>query len=230
MTILGIETATVVCGAAVVMNGKILAESTIAEPHAHTAMLMTQVEEAIRRSGISLGDVEGFAVSIGPGSFTGLRIGVSVAKGLAWASGKRLTAVPTLRAMALTAVRHGHVAGSGLLLAALNSRRNELYRELFELVPDGLNPVSEMCVMTPEELLAELNDRAVTIVTDSQAFREKALLHPKLQVLSPEASRCSAADVALEGESRLLLGMDADPSALEPMYGKEFQTTLRATS
>jgi tRNA threonylcarbamoyladenosine biosynthesis protein TsaB len=78
--ILGIETATAVCAAAVAGGGHVFAESSLEEKYIHAERLMSMVDEVLRESGRSLAALDAIAVSIGPGSFTGLRIGLSVAK------------------------------------------------------------------------------------------------------------------------------------------------------
>jgi tRNA threonylcarbamoyladenosine biosynthesis protein TsaB len=98
--ILGIETATSVCSVALGENGRITAIRESTSPNAHSAVLTRFIEDLFRETGYPLQRIDAIAVSMGPGSYTGLRIGVAAAKGLCYALGKPLIAVPTLRAMA----------------------------------------------------------------------------------------------------------------------------------
>ncbi len=92
MKVLGIETATGVCGVAVVEEEALLAERWSSEQHIHSERIVRSVQVVLSESHLELHEVDGIAVSIGPGSFTGLRIGLSAAKGLCYASGKPLVA------------------------------------------------------------------------------------------------------------------------------------------
>src|SRR5712692_6734191 len=100
MIVLGIETATAVCGAAIVEDAGVRAEASIEAEHIHSEKLISLIDEALNRATIPFSSIDSVAVSIGPGSFTGLRIGLSVAKGLVYAGGKSLAAVSTLEALA----------------------------------------------------------------------------------------------------------------------------------
>jgi tRNA threonylcarbamoyl adenosine modification protein YeaZ len=105
--ILAIETATELCGVALVDRHTCIASRTVVEKNIHSERLMVLVDEVLREAGIAVGALSGIAVSIGPGSFTGLRIGLSAAKGLAYARSLPLLAVPTLDALAYEARRLG---------------------------------------------------------------------------------------------------------------------------
>jgi tRNA threonylcarbamoyladenosine biosynthesis protein TsaB len=122
MNVLGIETATGVCGAALAVNGVIAAVEEIDRQKIHAEKLVSLVTAVLRAGGITPRDLDGIAVSIGPGSFTGLRIGLSAAKGLAYATGVPLLAVPTLEALANRAERDGILPSEGWLCAALDAR------------------------------------------------------------------------------------------------------------
>src|SRR5258706_14324961 len=104
MKILGIESATVVCAAAIIENGCVRSERTLIAPRIHSEKIISLIDESLDDANITPTELEGVAVSIGPGSFTGLRIGLSVAKGLAYALDKPIVAVPTLEALAANTV------------------------------------------------------------------------------------------------------------------------------
>ncbi|HEX8299996.1 MAG TPA: tRNA (adenosine(37)-N6)-threonylcarbamoyltransferase complex dimerization subunit type 1 TsaB [Rubricoccaceae bacterium] len=125
MTVLGIETATDVCSVGVVRDGAILAAAHVAVPRSHATRLALLVQEALAHARLAATDLDGVAVSAGPGSYTGLRIGASLARGLCLATGARLLAVPTMEALAAEADPLVH-AGEALVVA-LPSRRGEAY-------------------------------------------------------------------------------------------------------
>lgn len=100
MQLLAIETATDICSVAFVQNNTVLSEVNIYEPRRHAELLAPAIEDQSKRHSIQFSDLDAVAVSIGPGSFTGLRIGLSIAKGLIFGTDIQLIAVPTLLASA----------------------------------------------------------------------------------------------------------------------------------
>ena len=126
--ILHIETAVDVCSVAIANEGKIISLRESYEPRVHAAMTAVFVKEAVEEAGITLHDVDAIAVSKGPGSYTGLRIGVATAKGLCFSLDKPLIAVDTLRAMAATyLLDHPFVSIDNLLVPLIDARRMEVY-------------------------------------------------------------------------------------------------------
>ncbi len=221
MNVLGIETATAVCGAALVRDGKIAEESFFDEGRVHAEKLIGQIIAVLGPAGPA--DLGGIAVSIGPGSFTGLRIGVSVAKGIAFARGIPLVGVPTLEALAARAAAIDRLTPGTRLLAALDARRDEVYCQLFDVTEGGPVAVWESRDAKLGELAEELGGGGVRVTGDASA-RVLAWpgMPPAMESVSPQALRCGAASVAVIGTSLLLAGKADDPSALEPRYIKEF--------
>ncbi len=228
MTVLGIETATAVCGAALVVDGCVVAESSVREKNVHAEKLLTLVKGVLAQSGRPLSEVSGLAISIGPGSFTGLRIGLSVAKGLSFATGMPLVAVPTLEALA---ERLGgmHPKGKpGNVLAMIDARRDEVYCQLFRIEGEQTVRVWEERDRTLEEVQREIAGMTVTVTGDANEKFGAWLRNggsgdsAGIRFADPELSLCSAATVALHGERLLGDGRRDDPGLLEPRYIKEF--------
>ena len=221
MNVLGIETATSVCAVALVREGKVAGESLLDEGRIHAEKLMGQIVAVLGSGGLeSLGAV---AVSIGPGSFTGLRIGLSVAKGIAFARDIPLAAVPTLGALALHAAGTDNLERGTRLLAALEARRDEVYCQLFEVTEEDVVPLWEARDLTLEELMGELDGSEVRVTGEAAG---KLLSRPgragNLSAVSPKALRSSGASVAILGGKLLREGKADDPSFLEPRYIKDF--------
>lgn len=136
--ILNIETATSVCSVALSENGKLICFKENNEGQSHARLLTTLIRECIAEAGLSLNNLDAIAVSKGPGSFTGLRIGVSTAKGLCYSLDKPLVSVNTLLSMA--ALFKGiHQPGSDMLLCPMiDARRMEVYTAIFDFKLDFL--------------------------------------------------------------------------------------------
>jgi len=225
--ILGIETATIVCGAAVVVDGKVLSEAQIAEKNVHAENIMRLIDEVLKQSHLSLNELDAVAVSIGPGSFTGLRIGLSVTKGLVYATGKPLVAVPTLRALAQRAVDAG-VVETQYILPAIDARRDEVYCQLFRLNGTSIEPEWEERDLWLSRLFDEIGERSISVTGDAihkiQAHQEAK----KLRFVTGEFASCSAGTVAMVGEQMACMNMFVDAGTVEPKYVKEFYSTFRS--
>ncbi len=155
MRILAIETATWTCSVALVRDGVVLAERGERTESSHARTLPRVVGEVMDDAGERLERGDAVAVSIGPGSFTGLRIGLSFAKGLGFSRGLRLLGVPTLDALALAAP-----AWDGRLCAALDARKREVYAAVYERSGDRIVRRGEACAITAEGLAAALDAMA----------------------------------------------------------------------
>ena len=129
--ILNIETATKVCSVAIGENGKVIAEAELRGQQSHAGNLTLLVEQCLKEIGRSLSDLDAIAVSHGPGSYTGLRIGLSTAKGMCYALEKPLITVNTLGALAnVTAMRFPHE--NAVYCPMIDARRMEVYTAIFD--------------------------------------------------------------------------------------------------
>jgi tRNA threonylcarbamoyladenosine biosynthesis protein TsaB len=132
--ILLIETATEVCSAAIAVDGRVVAIEEASDTNQHAALLTLQIESCVRRSGITLADLDAVAVSRGPGSYTSLRVGASVAKGICYALDKPLLAIDTLEALA-NASREWTSASlqeECTFVPMLDARRQEVWTAVFD--------------------------------------------------------------------------------------------------
>jgi tRNA threonylcarbamoyladenosine biosynthesis protein TsaB len=223
VTVLGIETSTAVCGAALVRDGRVASEALLEMDRVHAERLIGQIDDVLRSGRARLADLTGLAVSIGPGSFTGLRIGVSVAKGLAYARTIPLVGVPTLEALARHACAVEGMATGTRLLAALDARRDEVYCQFFTVV-DGLpQSAGDACDLTVTAVAARLSD-SETVLTGTGAEKIFGAVSGlrRIRMASRQALRCSASSVALLGEMLLQAGKADDTARLEPRYIKDF--------
>lgn len=225
MTLLALETATDVCSVALLQETQVIVELTLARPRAHAENLVTLIRDALQYGGVTVAAVDAVAVSQGPGSYTGLRIGASTAKGLATAVDAQLVPVPSLEALAAAAA--GGAAPGDLIGALFQARRDEVYAAAFRVTDTGaVAPEGETVALAVEEVPAWLPDAAAPLWLVGEGAASVA---PALQaagravhLLPPEHYRPSAAWVARLARTRLAEGRVADVAAFEPFYLKEF--------
>jgi tRNA threonylcarbamoyladenosine biosynthesis protein TsaB len=157
MRVLGIDTSTR-CGSIGLIEGEqILCEYSLNGKVSHSERILKTIDRVLEDSGFSIGEIEGFAVSIGPGSFTGLRIGVSAVKGLAFATGRRVAGVSTLDALAQN-VRYSPY----LICPLLDARKGEVYTALYRNTGEnGLIKLAPEMVIKPVDLLEKIEERAL---------------------------------------------------------------------
>jgi tRNA threonylcarbamoyladenosine biosynthesis protein TsaB len=234
VTILAIETATAVCAAAVIRDGAVLGGTQVESRHVHSEKLLPLIDEALCAAGIAPPEVDGIAVSIGPGSFTGLRIGLSVAKGLAYAWGKPLIPVHTLEALAMHALEQSLDVSGGLLLPMIDARRSEVYTAVYRRMDGHPEEIIAPRAAQIRDLVAFLPEESPVVVMGDGAVKFQAFLElgtsPVLSRFifpSPEARRCSASAVGLLGERSLAAGQTAGIGDLEPLYVKDFQSLVQ---
>lgn len=234
MTVLAIETATAVCAAAVVADGKTRSEFELNAPRVHSERLVALIDRALAAASVKSGAVDGIAVSIGPGSFTGLRIGLSVAKGLAYAWNKPLAAVSTLEALAWEAARPGTVHHRELILPMIDARRDEVYVAGYHYIEGELEERIVAQSMTMEELVHIVLDNEYIVITGDGAKKFSEFLRrtypehaSRIPLSVDERFECKASAVGLIGERQLLNGIVANLETLEPMYVKDFHMLLK---
>jgi tRNA threonylcarbamoyladenosine biosynthesis protein TsaB len=151
MTVLAIETATRCAGCALWEDGGLLASFMLVAGHRHAEVLMPAVDELCRRAGRSAGDLQGVAVDIGPGLFTGLRVGLATASTIALARDLPAVGVTSLEALAHAARRR-----AGLVVAIVDARRSEVYWALFDSDGTRARQLRPPSVARPDDLAREL--------------------------------------------------------------------------
>lgn len=216
MKILALESSAKAASCALVADGMPLATAWQATGLTHSRTLLPMVQDMLKNSELSLADVDAVAVAAGPGSFTGLRIGLAAVKGLAWAAEKPCIGVSTLEAMAYPL---SHI--DGVIVCAMDARRQQIYNAVF-LASDGeLTRLREDRAISLEEAAADLRDfdGPLTIVGDGAQLAFDYFTKAGIDcVLAPAHLRSqSAVGVAFAAEAA---GQDALVSAqdLSPNY------------
>lgn len=216
MQILSIDTCSVTATAAVVSDDRLVAEVVQNNGKTHSRNIMPMIECMLSQADISPDDIDCFAAAVGPGSFTGVRIGVATVKALAHATGKPCVAVSALEGLAYNVFPF-----NGIVCPIMDARRGQVYNALF----DGRNMsrITEDRVVSMEELLEELKGKtdAVIFTGDGvsvfenmikEALGENAVISPRMQRLH------LAASVAEIGERKFLDGDTMTYDELKPLY------------
>ncbi len=215
MYILGIETSTKSGSVAVIAENGVIAQYSLNLEVTHSERLMSTVDRVLVDTSLTMSQMDGFAVAIGPGSFTGLRIGVSTVKGLTLATGRPVAAVPTLRALAWNLPNAAHP-----VCPMLDARKNEVYAALFKY--DGMNllQISPEAVLPLPGLRQYISGKTVFTGEAAHIYRKELEKQFGDQVVFAPRSAVlpSAAAVAEIGLAMISNGMSADPDNLAPMY------------
>ncbi|RRA91685.1 tRNA (adenosine(37)-N6)-threonylcarbamoyltransferase complex dimerization subunit type 1 TsaB [Aeromonas veronii] len=171
MKILAVDTATEACSAALLVGDKLFSRWEEA-PRDHTRKILPMVQAVLEDAGISLSDLDAIAFGRGPGSFTGVRIGISVAQGLAFGAGVPLIGISTLAAMAQGAYR---LDGAQQVLTAIDARMNEVYFGRYELIDGRMQLVGDEVVSDPVALVdarGKLAGRVTCVGTGFETYGE----------------------------------------------------------
>lgn len=213
MLIFGTDTCCGAATAALMDDTKLIAQTVINHDRTHSQKMMPQIEEMFRLAERDICDVDCFAAAVGPGSFTGVRIGVATVKALAQAANKPCVAVSTLHALA-----YNNALFSGIVCPILDARRNQVYNALFQ----GGRSLVRLCedrALAIDDLLTELKaeEKDVLFCGDGtlvfrsvieEALGERAVFAPMMQNLNLAAA---VAELALLGEGQAVSYQDLVP-------------------
>lgn len=219
--ILQIETATQVCSAAISINGSTVALKEEMAANIHAGSLTLFIDEAVRCAGLAYAELDAVAVSMGPGSYTGLRIGVSTAKGLCFALDKPLIGIPTLKMMA-----DGYLKAcpdhTGLVCPMIDARRMEVYCAVYDA---SLNTVEDVSAKIVEagSFTGLLEQEKLHFIGDGAMKCAPVLQHPN--ALFSELNYNSAGNMTSLAAAYYAAGQFEDVAYFEPFYLKDFVLT-----
>ena len=219
--ILQIETATQVCSAALSRDGKTIAVKELRANNIHAASLTLFIQEVMGIAGVSYPDLDAIAVSKGPGSYTGLRIGVSTAKGLCFALDKPLIAIGTLGMMAKGFLNQ-NPDFKGLVCPMIDARRMEVFTAIYD---SSLNIVEEVSakIVTEDSFQSLLNLHKITFIGDGAEKCKSTINHANaefsIQNYNSSANMSELAFTAFEASDFV------DLAYFEPFYLKDFVLT-----
>ena len=218
-----IETSTSLCSVALAIDGRIAARRESAEPRAHAAMTAPYVKEVLDECGLQARELDAVCVSAGPGSYTGLRVGVSTAKGICFAAGIPLLSVGTLEVLVWQARAEGLLPeGCQRVVPLIDARRMEVYTAVFTPEGEQLTEV-EPRVVDAESFRAEREAGPVLFIGDGADKCREALSGPGTSFVQT----CPRAEALLLPAMREFeAGNFRDVAYFEPFYLKQFVATV----
>lgn len=217
MRVLAVETSTLTGGVALLDGDRVVTESVLDVRLTHSERLMVVIDRALADAGWELRELDGLAVAVGPGSFTGLRIGVSTVKGLALGAGLAVAAVPTLDAMA-AALPYAGLPVSPVLVA----RKGEVYTSRYRWDGRAMRREWDYLALSPAALADRLDEPTILLGDGADAIRS-----PHALAAPPPARRPSPAWVGALGLERLRRGETVAAAALVPLYVRPSEAELR---
>ena len=215
MKILALDSSAVVASVALADGETLLAEYTLNRGNTHSESLLPMVESVLSKAGVTVRDIDLFAASVGPGSFTGVRIGVATLKGLAFGQDKPCVGVSTLEALA----QNLNVFPGVLVCPVMNARRNQFYTALFRNTASGQERLLADSALSAEELDEFLKryEEPVYLVGDGYELAKQLLIHPTAQT-QPRLRLQSAASVAAVALRMANAGLTCDDKTIAPVY------------
>ena len=241
MILLGIDTATAVASVALVEDGKLIAEEvqsnseksstgSVAQPRGnHAEIVLPLIQSMLTKARVAVADLSGIAISIGPGSFTGLRVGLATAKGIAYECGLPLVGVSTLHANAARVPSF-----DGIICSLLDARKNEVYFALFRRDGQDLKRLTQDAMSSIEGALDQLRNfnrtsASVLFIGDGATTYEKILARDfaSAQIFAGKGYSSMAAQVARLAEERFRAHSTDDLALLAPVYLRPTQAETK---
>ena len=219
-----IETSTSLCSVALAEGGAITAYRESSAPKAHASLTAVFVQEVLEERGLKLSDCDAVCVSKGPGSYTGLRVGVSTAKGLCFGSGKPLLAVGTLDTLVAQAQEEMPSLDPRFIIPMIDARRMEVYSAVFEPAKSEAQITETTPTIVDENSFAEyLELGSVLFIGDGAGKCADVIKHPNAHFCqcNPKASAMLQSAMTAYKEKRF-----EDVAYFEPFYLKEFVATV----
>nr|MBL0731926.1 tRNA (adenosine(37)-N6)-threonylcarbamoyltransferase complex dimerization subunit type 1 TsaB [Desulfobacterales bacterium] len=204
---------------AIINNSDIICEQILASSQTHSKHLMGMIKNVLDLSDLAIKDMDGFAVTIGPGTFTGLRIGISLIKGLAAASGKPVAGISSLKALATQS------SFSGQVCTMIDARREEVYSALYSVAALGfyssiIKQKSVETVMAPEKAVSGINEPTLFIGNGAFLYQQKIeeILGQRAIFPSLLQNTIQASTIARLGVEQLQNEYCTSPHPLIPRY------------
>jgi len=221
LLILAIETATG-CGSVSLTSGgatdfRLLAECSAQPDATHSRRLLGSIDWLMTSAGVPWNNLHAIGVSMGPGSFTGLRIGMAAAKAIAMATGKPLVGVPTLDALALACG-----GDNRLVCCLLDARKQEVYAAFYRMSDSGLpEPLGRPAVLPPSALLRNIREPVILVGPGASVYKNLLADNEQVVFFPDHLSQPRAMYVGLLGARMFTAGNRLDPVTAAPLYVRD---------
>ena len=238
MIILGIDTSTNHGSVAIAEDGSLLSESFLPLNSSYSKTLINSLDDLLKKVKIGISDIDGFAVSIGPGSFTGLRIGLSTCKGFNLATGKPIVPVGTLDAIVESFLSAPESLKSTIdnlqssilfLCPILDAKKGEVYASLYKYEKGVIKKLEDDMAINPEKLCQKINEPVIFFGEGIKQYGD--FIKNKLNGLAyfyDDAQKNSvAASIALLGGKKIERGDIEDSTALKPRYIRRSEAEIK---
>ncbi|WP_294140172.1 tRNA (adenosine(37)-N6)-threonylcarbamoyltransferase complex dimerization subunit type 1 TsaB [uncultured Sanguibacteroides sp.] len=219
--ILNIDTSTEICSVAIAMDGKLLALKENGEGLNHSVLLGVYVDEILKENGIQAQELDAVAVSMGPGSYTGLRIGVSLAKGICFGTGKPLIAISTLKALAISVARD--IDEEAFFCPMIDARRMEVYSAIFNRKGETIRGVQAE-IIDSSSFGDLLSDHKIYFFGNGSGKVKEVIVHPHARFVDEVTT--SAVNMMPLAEEKWREKAFEDLAYFEPFYLKDFIATV----
>lgn len=224
MRILGVDTSTKYAGVAVIENETMLAKSTLKFMASHSEKLLPEIAHLLEIMEIPLDSIDYYAVTVGPGSFTGLRVGISTVKGLAFVTGKNVIPVSSLEVIA-----RGFPYLDYSICPLLDARKKEVYSAVFKWKNQSLIRIREDAVSGLEQLQEWIDDNTLFVGEGANIYKDKLieLFAEKAIFAEPFYGIPSPEIVALIGLERAKKGIFVSAKELKPCYLRKSEAEIK---
>lgn len=224
MLTLGLDSSTKYAGVSIVEDGKVIAHSTLLFRASHSEKLLPAVVRTLEILDIPLERIDFYAVTVGPGSFTGLRVAVSTVKGLAFATGKRVVPLSTLEVIARAFAFVPYP-----ICPILDARKGEVYAALFRWSERGFERIMDDTVMSVEALLSLISEKTLFVGDGLEIYGGKIreIFGHKAIIAEPFRGIPLPSIVALLGEDRAKSGQTVSARELVPKYLRKSEAEIK---
>lgn len=222
MRVLSIDSATEAATCAIIEDERLLGEITFNYKKQHSIILMTIIDNLLKNINTDISTIDGFVVSKGPGSFTGLRIGMATVKGLSQGSNKPFISISTLDALA-----YNMAYTTGIICPILDALRGNVYTALYQFEENNLNRLTDYKIISLEELLALVKEqnKSVTFIGDGiKLFKEQIVKYlPEANFAPTHLNVARASALGELGIKKLLQGKNDNLYNSAPIYIRKSQ-------
>ena len=241
MIVFGIDTSTNQGSVAIAEDGKLLSESFLPLNSSYSKTLINSLDDLLKKCKIGINDIDGFAVSIGPGSFTGLRIGLSTCKGFNLATGKPIVPVGTLDAIVESFLSAPESLKSTIdnlqssilfLCPILDAKKGEVYASIYKYEEGKIKKVADDMAINPEKLCQKFNEPAIFFGEGIKTYGDfiKNKLNGFAYFYNNMPKNSVASSIALLGGKKLERGDIEDSTALKPRYIRRSEAEIKLDS